>query len=269
MLRGLDLQTFSAGEKLFSKGTDADHAYLILDGDVALIAPGAGGKNLLRSRVGPNEIIGQTAIMASLKHLYHASAVTETTAAKIDRPRLMERLAQLKPFMRYWIEFMSVRLVDLERTTLRKTIDKPDLPSLGAGDRFDRESVKIRTGGEVLERRLYGPGEVIFRQGDSAKRAYLILRGQVDISVEDFLGNETLLVTLQAGQVFGEMAVFAPRPRSATAITKSECELLMVTKPQLDQRLQELDPFMRLWVESLADRIVAATRNAADQYASS
>lgn len=37
----------------------------------------------------------------------------------------------------------------------------------------------------------------------------------------------------------------------------------MLTKEQLAERLSTLDPFMRLWVEPLADRVVAATRKIA------
>jgi len=59
------------------------------------------------------------------------------------------------------------------------------------------------------------PGETIFKEGETAKELYVIRSGQVEIQ----LGNR-LLATLEANEIFGEMALIESAPRSATAIAK-------------------------------------------------
>jgi len=69
------------------------------------------------------------------------------------------------------------------------------------------------------------PGETIFKEGDPAKELYVIQSGQVEIQ----LGNR-LLDTLEANDIFGEMALIDAAPRSATAIAKTDVALVPISK---------------------------------------
>ncbi|MBL8644903.1 MAG: cyclic nucleotide-binding domain-containing protein [Rhodospirillaceae bacterium] len=124
------------------------------------------------------------------------------------------------------------------------------------------EDVRMRPLAKILDRKLFPPDSVIFNQGDAAEKAYMILRGEVDISAVNKNGKMVHLTTLRTGQAFGEMALLVRRPRSATAKTKTACELLTISKAQLEEKMKALDPLMKLWVETLAERILAATRSA-------
>lgn len=76
----------------------------------------------------------------------------------------------------------------------------------------------------------YGDGEVIFAQDDPAADLYVITKGEVRIT-RAHCGTTTALATLGAGDFFGEMGLFAPGPRtaSAVAIGAVECEVIDVT----------------------------------------
>jgi CRP-like cAMP-binding protein len=124
------------------------------------------------------------------------------------------------------------------------------------------EDLKLKPLAKVLDRKLYPAACVIFNQGESAEKAYMILRGEVDITAVNKNGKTVHLTTLHSGQVFGEMALLVRKPRSATATTKIPCELLAISRAQLEDKMKSLDPLMRLWVETLAERILAATRTA-------
>ena len=77
-----------------------------------------------------------------------------------------------------------------------------------------------------LEEQHFLRGEVVFQEGDFSQDLYVVVTGHVLI-VKDYGGpNERTLNTLESGDFFGEMAIFEGAPRSATALTGDETELL-------------------------------------------
>ncbi len=68
-----------------------------------------------------------------------------------------------------------------------------------------------------MQRKAFKAGETIFRTGDKADLAYLIVVGGVDIAVPGEAGPVNI-ATLEAGEVFGEMGLIDAGPRSADAV---------------------------------------------------
>jgi CRP/FNR family cyclic AMP-dependent transcriptional regulator len=75
--------------------------------------------------------------------------------------------------------------------------------------------------------REFKAGEVIFNQGDPGSEFFVIQSGKVDIR----LGNR-LLGTLGDHDIFGEMALIDPAPRSATAIAATDVTIVPVGEKQ-------------------------------------
>lgn len=71
----------------------------------------------------------------------------------------------------------------------------------------------------MLQKR-FRQGEVIFSVGEPSAEAYLIVVGTVEIGVRSADGPITVS-EIGPGEVFGEMGIIDPRPRSATAIAKT------------------------------------------------
>ena len=71
-----------------------------------------------------------------------------------------------------------------------------------------------------MENMPFAAGETIFEQGDPSDRTYRIVAGSVDIVVLGNDGAERRIASLGPEDVFGEMGIIDPAPRSATAIAR-------------------------------------------------
>lgn len=109
---------------------------------------------------------------------------------------------------------------------------------------------------KVLNRRMYKPDSVIFRMGDQGTDAFVVLRGKVDIIVKGADGKLKQLASMGEGELFGEMAVLNNSRRTANAVTKEGCEVLVVSQKTIEEKLAGTDPFIRSWIKFLSDRIL-------------
>lgn len=98
-------------------------------------------------------------------------------------------------------------------------------------------------------------GETIFKEGEPAKELYVIKSGQVDIQ----FGNR-LLDTLEANDIFGEMALIDSAPRSATAIAKTEVVLVPISKKDFLTLVSRAPSFALEIMGMLTRRLRAANR---------
>lgn len=87
--------------------------------------------------------------------------------------------------------------------------------------------VRERVAADMRTRR-FRRGEVIFHVGDPGDALFIIVSGDVKISLPSDSGDEAILTTLHAGEAFGELALLdgAPRSASATAIGPTETMVL-------------------------------------------
>jgi CRP-like cAMP-binding protein len=80
----------------------------------------------------------------------------------------------------------------------------------------------------------FGPRQVILRQGDRGDSLYMLTSGRVRAFVKDPQGKQSPLADLDEGAFFGEMSVLTGRPRTATIVAVTPCELLELDRNTLD-----------------------------------
>ena len=103
--------------------------------------------------------------------------------------------------------------------------------------------------GEV---RTFSDGQTIFEQGQPGPEMYVIREGKVRVfgtSQE----RETTLGVLGKSDFFGEMSLLTGRPRSATAVSVGNVELVVIGKAQFERLVD--DPLVRMMLERMSERI--------------
>ncbi len=90
--------------------------------------------------------------------------------------------------------------------------------------------------------KFYVDGEVIIRQGNTGDSMYVVQSGRVEV-IQSSETGEQHLAFLEAGDFFGEMAVFEKEVRSATVRAVGESRVLKIDKKTLLRRIRE-DPLL-------------------------
>lgn len=81
--------------------------------------------------------------------------------------------------------------------------------------------------------RRYRKGSVLFIQGDTGERCFVIVFGTVKISAYHPDGREAVLAVLGEGDVFGELALFGQAERSADATALEDADLISIDAQSL------------------------------------
>jgi len=79
----------------------------------------------------------------------------------------------------------------------------------------------------VLEE--FGPGEVIFQEGDPGRHVYVIRTGNVEVLANRPDGSRQVIAHLYPGDHFGELALLRDAPRTATIRTTTAVQLLKMS----------------------------------------
>lgn len=108
---------------------------------------------------------------------------------------------------------------------------------------------------DELERR-YAAGDIIFHEGQRARDAYLIVRGQVEL-LKNRPGGRVRLALLSAGQIFGEMGVINRATRSATARAVGDVVIEVVDREGFLDRLRDNPETALKLIGSLSNRLRA------------
>ncbi|EDM81618.1 probable serine/threonine-protein kinase pknB [Plesiocystis pacifica SIR-1] len=123
--------------------------------------------------------------------------------------------------------------------------------------RADLES--FMRGGDNFPRRRFAKGEWLIREGEVGDAAYILVHGRCEVSrlihtegkVED---KRDTLRMLGPGDVFGETAILASSPRTASVRALTEVVAVVVTADALEREVDAMKPWMGSFIRALARR---------------
>jgi CRP/FNR family cyclic AMP-dependent transcriptional regulator len=113
---------------------------------------------------------------------------------------------------------------------------------------------------EVSQERACPQGTVILKEGEVSDSVFLMSSGSVQVTLWGTRGPLIPLASLQAGELFGEMAVLERRPRAATVVAREDCLLLEVAGEEI-RKLLEAHPEMQVKLYTVVrDRLRQASQ---------
>lgn len=78
-------------------------------------------------------------------------------------------------------------------------------------------------------------GEIIIGEGEPGESMYMLTAGRVKAFKRNAAGRNAPLGEMSEGAFFGEISVLTGRPRTATVVAATPCELLELDRPALDE----------------------------------
>lgn len=107
-------------------------------------------------------------------------------------------------------------------------------------------------------------GDELFHEGDPGDRLYVITEGKVKLGRSSSDGRENLLAILGPGEMFGELSLFDPGPRTATATAVAETQLVGLTNDALHSYLSDHPKVALTLLAALARRLRRTNESVAD-----
>ena len=202
-IRG-DLTTvrFAAGETVFNQGDTADSFYVIEEGEALVLLEQGEAEQQLLARLGPGQCFGEIGLLQAVPR-------TATVRCAADGPLETLRLGR-DAFNVLAVEcdftISELTLMMQRRFLIRNLaaampgLDLASLPDLAGSCRT----------------LVVSPGEAIVRQGETARRFYLLTEGEVEVVNHHPSGDDIVVATLEAVDYFGEIGLLERRPRTAT-----------------------------------------------------
>ena len=279
----LQVNKFQAGAYLVVEGKDdSDHFYIIQQGRVSC-QKGSGNNKVY---LGPGDFLGVVSCFANRPQIETIIAETDVLVIAVKKSQYSDLIVNNTPVALKIIKTFANRTRQMNDQLTKLTLSriesdnfeqifhvaqyyekarrydiavfayyqylktKPTGANLPVAQNKFR-ALKPKTNAVYFEptsemTRTYPEDAMIFSESAPGAEMFIIQSGHVAIT-KVVNGNEVVLAVLGKGDMFGEMALLENKPRSASAIAKSQCTLMVVnrhnfntmvsTQPQLISRL--------------------------------
>jgi CRP-like cAMP-binding protein len=110
------------------------------------------------------------------------------------------------------------------------------------------------SGTDTIASREFGPGDVLFKEGDAGDVMYVIREGTVRLW-KDIDGEPTTLAELREGDFVGEVGLVRARPQTATATALSPTKCLVLDGQALEEMVTQNAELAVRFIRGLVDRL--------------
>jgi CRP-like cAMP-binding protein/sugar phosphate isomerase/epimerase len=246
-------KTFNQGDIVFEQYSKGTEIYYIKEGEVSAIIDG-----LNLATLGAGEIFGEISLFYNIKRTTSIKVTKDNTKIGI-LPRdefedilvknrryaydLIYRLFNTLPHrLRNLNEKYKTAMITLRHFLESDLGEDQRLENMISQSQFVKTSLPNLSLDDIeklfVDKRAFGTDEEIFAEGDTGDGVYFILGGKVRVITLGGDLKEVVLGELEAGQIFGEMALIDDKPRSASVIPSTPCEVAFMSKKKFDYLIQ-------------------------------
>jgi CRP-like cAMP-binding protein len=227
---------------LFSKGAKM---YFLADGEVDLTV----GKKSIGT-LGKGQVFGEMATITHSPRSATATAKTDCSVISLDEKQFQKAIAQAPEFGLMLMSIVINRIRQIAAGLAENSVSA-DEESLSKRSVFDRKLLAYLQREFDGHPPVYAPKhKVIIKEGDAGAFMYVLLEGQVAISIRD-----NLVEKVGPGGVIGEMALVDQSPRVATAIAEADTSMLAINRKDFLTFVRTKPDFTVSLLKELADRL--------------
>ena len=228
------LISFKRGQDIVSQGEKGDRFYVITLGKAKVLVDDS-----IRAVLGKGDYFGEISLLSGKRRNATVRAISDGSAMALDRDAFLELVREEPSVNRRLRSVLRIRPV-VSRLTFLQGLSADQLARLSI--RFTR--LRRRKGDRVVEES---------RKGDAF---FVLASGRATVLVTDRQDRERIVAKLEAGDVFGEIALLRDIPRTATVqITSDSAELLRLNAKDF-QALMESIPSLNFYLSRVSsDRL--------------
>lgn len=112
--------------------------------------------------------------------------------------------------------------------------------------------------------RRFPKNTVLVTEGDESTHLYIIRRGTASAFLTNEDGRQVNLNYMQEGEYFGELSLLDGQPRSASVVTVTDCEMVLVPRAGVLELLHKHPEFAMVLITELTRRVRDLTDSVKD-----
>ncbi len=227
------LRRFGMGEVIIAQGSQGDSFFVICAGSVKVFRTDNGQRRDL-ARLDEGTFFGEMALLS-------ATARTASVEGNDEDTQLLEISASILAELSEKYATVATALKKFCRQRLLQNV-MGSSPLFAPFSRQDRRALV-----EKFRAREVNKGDSIIRQGEKSDGLYIVLSGEVAVSV-----GASDLASLKEGEIFGEMSLLTKQPAGADVKAAKRTSLLRLPREDFDRLIMSHPQILAL-VSELTD----------------
>jgi len=242
----INLRRFDTGDKIIKEGEPGDAFYIIARGSAKVHKQDPTGKDVELAVIGEGAFFGEFAFFSESVRHASVTVAEEMEALEIDRLDLAELISQFPRIQDVMKSFYKERLIG----TMLKI--SPFFQPLSEADR-----AAILAKFEEIDAPV---GAVLIRQNQQGEGLFVIVQGEVAVTVKGAEGEAVEVARLREGDFFGEISLITDKPTTANCIVVKEGTVYKLPRATFKALIAEYPKILEVTAE-YADQRVKQTRD--------
>jgi predicted acylesterase/phospholipase RssA/CRP-like cAMP-binding protein len=259
------VSSIAAGQYLLNAGKEIEYVYVVLEGSLASLFTRDWGEKRILNEIPPGGLVGEVELINGDNCQLDIIALEKTKILEIPQDIFSQLLEQNEAFWEYaserarsqiWRVLIAQFLNNLFGTS-KSNISDPLIRLQADNDWLDFELEILQSIEKNIHWVTLSRGEVLFRQGEDADGAYVLVSGTMNVSVLDDNEAGKEIAFIRQGEIVGELALITDDKRSATITALRDSELFRIDA-DIFERVSERYPRIMLGIyQTISKRLRA------------